>query len=68
MTINLVLSLTLISTALYLRIFMIKKKSAINDFIDYYAPQWVTACRFCRGYNFGVIEGLLWALAYATLT
>lgn len=34
----------------------------INNYIDVYAPQWVTFCRFCRGYHFGTIQGILYML------
>jgi hypothetical protein len=57
-----------LAVAVYYRIIMILYKDQINNWLDVYAPPFVTRCTYCRAYNFGVLEGLIWGVVvYATL-
>lgn len=47
--------------ALTFRVFMMCEKDWINEKIDMYLP-FITRCTECRMYNFGLVEGALWAL------
>jgi hypothetical protein len=50
-----------IISALITRLFFVIHKELINELMDIYAPNWAR-CIFCRGYNFGVIEGVFWGV------
>lgn len=42
-------------------------KDRINEWVDINAPLWVTTCRFCRGFWFGVPFGVALAALVALI-
>jgi hypothetical protein len=55
-----------IISALLTRLFFVIHNERINEVMDMYAPNWAR-CIFCRGYNFGVIEGVFWGLVISLM-
>lgn len=41
---------------------MIKYLDQIHEYLDVYAPKWVTRCVVCRQHWFGILEGVILSL------